>query len=373
MQKKILILYTSVGLGHKFIAQNIAYHLQQDGHEVLLHDILKVQEGLLVDVGTWIHSFINRKLPFVWRWLYFSNFVNLVGLPLRVPLAKSNSDNLYEIVKEFQPDLIISTQTTASAATASLIRQKKYSGKFIIAFSDYHFHKFWHYAEADFYFVNIEEQKQELIKLGVAEDEIEVCGITLKPLKPIDVTLLRSKLNIPQDNKVIVFGSGSLGIGFSLELLKNYLIGLSTINPKLTTLVMCGKNDQLFKNLQTLNLANVIPLGFYDNPSELYQMAEVLVTKPGGLTIAEAIQAKVKILITHTLPGQEEPNYSFLLHHGLVEPIPKVLDPKHLVSSTLEVLAKEPKSETPFASHLIQKGVEGKLIKSSINKVFHIN
>ena len=359
-------------MGHKFIAENIAYHLKQDGHEVLLHDILKVQEGLLVDVGTWIHSFINRRLPFVWRWLYFSNFVNLVGLPLRVPLAKGNSDNLYEIVKEFQPDLIISTQTTASAATASLIQQKKFSGKFIIAFSDYHFHKFWHYQEADFYLVNIEEQKQELINLGVNENDIEVCGITLKPLVQIDTEALRSKFSIPSDHKVVIFGSGSLGIGFSFDLLKNYLAGLSTINPKITTLVMCGKNEQLLKNLRAENLVNVVPLGFYTNPSELYQMADVLVTKPGGLTIAEAIQAKVKILITHTLPGQEEPNYSYLLHHGLVEPIPQILDPKHLVSSTLDVLAKEIDSETPFASQLIQRGMEGKLIKSSINKVFHI-
>jgi hypothetical protein len=114
----------------------------------------------------WHHSFINRRLPFVWRWLYFSNLVNFISLPLRVPLAKGNSQNLERIVNEFQPDCILSTQTTASAATASLIEQKKFTGKFIIAFSDFHLHKFWLYPQADFYLANIfRKYKDRLISM----------------------------------------------------------------------------------------------------------------------------------------------------------------------------------------------------------------
>ncbi len=369
--KRILILYTSVGLGHKYIAENIAYHLEQDGHDVLLHDILKVQEGFLVDVGTWLHSFINRRLPFVWRWLYFSTLVNLIGLPLRVPLAKGNSNNLYEIVKQFEPELILSTQTTASAATASLIRQQKFSGKFIIAFSDYHFHKFWQYDEADYYLVNIEEQKQELIKLGVKPELISVCGITLKPLTVTDTDQIKAELNIPQEKQVIIFGSGSLGIGFGEALLKDFLQKLVSHNSNVTVVVMCGKNESLKQRLQQENLPSVVALGFYQNPSALYQMARVLVTKPGGLTIAEALQAGIKILITHTLPGQEEPNYDYLLSHDLITPIPVPLNAESLVEKTL-ALMDGPSGETPFASQLIQKGEEGQILKSSINKLFHI-
>lgn len=375
--KKILVLYTSVGLGHKYIAENIGYHLQQGGYEVHLHDILQVQEGMMVDFGIWLHSFINRRLPFVWRWLYFSNLVNLISLPLRVPLAKSNSENLLKIVNEFKPDCILSTQTTASAAVASLIEQKKFSGKFIIAFSDYHLHKFWLYDQADLYLVNIEEQKQEMIKLGVDANKIVVCGITLRPLEPIAKQVIKNNLGLQSEadldekEKIVIFGSGSLGIGFDTNLLKSYLAKLIEQNSDINIFVMCGKNTNLKHELDSLSLPKVHALGFYKNPSELYQVGDVLLTKPGGLTIAEALQAGIKIQITHTLPGQEEPNYEYLLKNKLVAPVPQPLTADNLVSATIKLLnSDEPTSETVSAEKITLAGQEGKILKESINKLF---
>lgn len=371
MKKKILILYTSVGLGHKFIAENIAYHLEQSGHEVLLHDILQVQEGLMVDFGVWLHGFINRRLPFIWRWLYFSKVVNSIAIPLRIPLAKSNSENLEKIVVDFNPDCIISTQTTASAAVSSLIWQNKFSGKFVIAFSDYHLHEFWLYDEADMYLVNIEQQKQQMIKLGIDEEKIFVCGITLKPAIEIDEIQLRSKFNIPSTNSVVIFGSGSLGIGFSFNLLSSYLTRLTKENPNVSVIVLCGKNELLQKRLRELNFVNVMSLGFYNNPQELYAMADVLVTKPGGLTIAEALQAGIKIQITHTLPGQEEPNYEYLLNQKLVNRIPIPLNARTLTDATIQLLSSPVGSETPESIQLTQAGQEGVILRQSINSLFH--
>ncbi len=370
MNKKILVLYTSVGMGHKFIAENIGFHLKQAGHSILLHDILKVQEGKLSGVGIWLHSFVNRKLPFLWRWLYFSNLVNFVGMPLRVPLAKTNSENLCSIVQEFQPDVILSTQTTGSAATAALLQQKKFFGKFIIGFSDYHLHKFWLYDEADLYLANIEEQKQEMIKLGIPSEKIFVCGITLKPLAEISEQNLRQKLNLPLQNKVMIFGSGSLGIGFDFDLLQEFLMKCEQ-EPGLSTLVMCGKNTDLFTKLQKLQFKNIIPLGFYDNPSELYQMAHLLVTKPGGLTVAEALQAGCPILVTHTLPGQEEPNYDYLLKRELIYPKPDPLTAENLYHTAMSKLSTDKRSPTLESDKITQSGQEGKILISAVENLFH--
>ncbi len=368
--KKILILYTSVGLGHKFIAENIGYHLTQAGYNVLLHDILKVQEGLLSKFGIWLHSFVNRRLPFVWRWLYFSELVNFVGRPLRVPTARANSENLYKIVEEFKPDMILSTQTTGSAATAALINQKKFSGTFVIAFSDYHLHKFWLYEEADFYLANTTDQKLEMIQLGIQENKIAVCGITLKPLTVVSQSDLRFKLNIPPSNKIMIFGSGSLGIGFDYNLLKQFLMKANVV-PNLTTVVLCGKNTELLKRLISLNFNHILPLGFYDNPSELYQIADLLVSKPGGLTVAEALQAGCPILITHTLPGQEEPNYDYLLERELIYPKPQPLTAENLFNTAMEKLSAIQKSNTLESEKITQFGQEGKVLIESIENLFH--
>ena len=370
--KKVLVLYTSIGMGHKYIAQNIAYHLERAGYEVLLHDILQVQKGVLVDFGTWLHSFINRRLPFVWRWLYFSDLVKFIGYHLRVPLAKANSKNLFYIVKDFQPDVILSTQTTGSAATASLIEQKKFSGKFVVAFSDFHLHKFWLYPYVDLYLANIEEQKQEMMKLGIEENKIAVCGITLKPKSVVDKNVVKEKLGVSQDQRLIIFGSGSLGIGFDEKLLFDYLTALTEQNEKIFVAVMCGKNQELKSKLDKLNLKNVLPLGFYENPTELYQTAELLVTKPGGLTISEALQSGIKILVTHTLPGQEEPNYEYLLERKLIYAKPAPLSSDNLVKRTLEVLDLSPTDETEFTTQITQSGHEGEIVISAINRLFNL-
>lgn len=371
MNKKILVLYTSVGLGHKYIAENIGFHLKQAGYEVLLHDILKVQEGAMTGLGVWLHSFINRRLPFVWRWLYFSEFVNMIAIPLRVPLAKTNSENLLNIVKAFQPNAILSTQTTGSAATAALIQQKKFHGKFIIAFSDYHLHKFWLYDEADIYLANTEEQKAEMLTYHIPAEKIFVCGITLKPLVPTDAASLRAKLDIPSDHKLVIFGSGSLGIGFPPYLLKEFLQKFVKQQPDTTVLVMCGKNEQLKAQLDDLNIPNVRPLGFYMNPSELYQIADLLISKPGGLTIAEALQAGTRILITHTLPGQEEPNYDYLLSRGLIVAKPEPLTAQNLVNTAANVLSSPKPSMTEEAKKITQFGNEGKTLLTAVEKLFH--
>ncbi|HMR55127.1 MAG TPA: glycosyltransferase [Candidatus Doudnabacteria bacterium] len=371
MSKKILILYTSVGLGHKFIAENIGYYLKQAGHDVMLHDILEIQDGTMVKFGTWIHSFINRRIPSFWRWMYFSNLLNTVMSPLRLPLARTNSENLFSIVKQFSPDCILSTQTTASAATASLIRQKKFNGKFIIAFSDYHLHKFWLYDEADLYLANTEQQKQEMISLGVSDNKIIVCGITLQPKSKVNSDQLREEIGIASDKKIVVFGSGSLGIGFDYNLLKNFLAEITNKDSNIVVVVLCGKNESLKAALQDENLSNVLPLGFFQNPSRLYQVAELLVTKPGGLTIAEALQSGVKILITHTLPGQEEPNYEYLVSRNLVFSKPNPLSAKNLSDTVMTILSSEQTSNPEESQKITNFGDEGKTLIGSVNNLFH--
>lgn len=370
MKKKILVLYTSVGMGHKFIAQNMAYHLEQSGHTVLQHDILQVQEGVMTGFGIWMHSLVNRRYPFVWRWLYFSDLVNTIGTILRVPFAKANSENLLKIVNEFQPDLILSTQTTGSAATVALIQKKQFHGRFVIGFSDYHLHKLWLYEEADLYLANTEEQKTEMMELGVPREKIIVCGITLKPLPLVNAEELRFELQVPAGNKLLIFGSGSLGIGFEFSLLKDFLSFVNAEN-NLTTIVLCGKNADLKTKLEALALPNVKPLGFFDQPTRLYQIGDLLVTKPGGLTIAEALQAGIQILVTHTLPGQEEPNYDYLLERKLIHPKPEPFTAQNLFDTSMDLLSAPLESESAEAARITQRGQEGKVLITAVENLFH--
>ena len=325
MSKKVLILYTSVGLGHKTIAENIGWHLEQDGMQVKLFDILEVQSGPLVNFGTGLHSFINRKLPFVWRWLYMSKLMTLITVPFRVKLASKNTGKTKQIINEFSPDLVITTQTSASAVMAALKDSGEYKNKLVIAFSDYHFHPFWLYDQADAYLVNIVEQKQEMIKRGVGEDKIFVCGMTLKPKPEIDVASVKQRLEVPQNDKVVLLASGSLGIGSSADSLLSLINQIESklaSNISTSYIIVCGKNEAMQKELQEKNKNPKVKLfGFYTPLAELYAISDLFVTKPGGLSTAESLQMHLPLFVTHILAGQEELNYYYLRDKKLIEPV----------------------------------------------------
>ncbi len=374
MKKRILILYTSIGLGHKYIALNIAYHLEKAGFEIQLADVLKVQSGVMVSVGEWFHSLINRRFPFVWRWLYFSKLFAKVTMPFRVPLAGKNSENIQSAVREFQPDMVISTQTSASAPMAYMKQHGLFNGQFVIAFSDYHFHPYWFYEQADFYLVNIPEQAEALQKLGVKPEHIAVCGITLKPSEPTDVEAVKQKLNLA-GKKIILMGSGSLGIGFPESLLLEFAKELTTTQPDTHLVVTCGKNESMQQKLEgeaQKQSLNMTALGFYEPMAELFAVTDVFLTKPGGLTVAEALRDNVTMITTHFLPGQEELNYEYLTTRKLMQSIPQPMTAKNLASAARAAMHKKIEVENPNSIVITQKNNEGTTLIKSIENLFHI-
>lgn len=317
-KQRVLILYTSVGLGHQSIAENIGAVLGRAGFEVRLLDILKVQAGWLVSVSTRIHRFINEQLPWLWSWLYSSRLFTDLTLCLRVPLAARNCRETKLAVDDFAPHLIITTQTTASAIVAYLKRRGYYGGLFGIAFSDFHLHRYWLYREADFYLANIEEQKTEMVRLGFDPARIYVCGIMLKDRPEVCVPAVRRRFGISETDKVVLVSSGSQGLGLGYGLLDDL-----AARPNVKTLVVCGKNHEAFSRLSDrYSGTGVVVLGYHTPMDELYAIADVFVTKPGGLSTAEALRWGTPMVISHLLPGQEEYNYSYLTERGLVLPEP---------------------------------------------------
>ncbi len=310
--KKILVLYTSVGLGHKSIAENIGFYLSEAGAKVKLADIGQVQTGKFEHIIVSLHQLINKYIPFLWQWLY--DFGYYLVYPFRIFIAGFNFGAVNSLIKEFRPDMIITTQTTASAVVAYLKHKQLYTGKFGVAFSDFHLHKFWLYDQADFYLVNTEEQKEQMVILGIPLSKIFVCGITLKPKIEISISSVKENLEIPPEQKIVLVSSGSLGTGVDEELLKTL-----SDNIHIKIIVVCGKNKKLFDAL-TKNFAdtNVKVLGYYQPMQKLYAIADLFLTKPGGLSIAEGLQYNLPMIITHTLPGQEKFNLKYLLSKKFV-------------------------------------------------------
>ncbi len=372
--KKILILYTSVGLGHKSIAENIAWHLDKAGYEVKLADVLQVQQGALVNFGTTLHGFVNTRLPLLWRWLYL--YGHYIFLPFRVFTAGRNFQATKQIIDEFNPDLVITTQTSASAILEFLKRKKFYTKLWAVAFSDYHLHRYWLYPSVDFYLVNIPEQKQAMVKLHISADRIVICGMTLKSKANINLDEVRQKLGLEKTDKVVLIGSGSLGTGLSEQWLGELVLELNKLNKQNRVIIVCGKNLKFYEHLKIeLSGTPAIVLGFYTPMIELYAISSLFLTKPGGLTVAESLQWHLPMLITHWLPGQEEINYHYLTEKHLIMPKPESMEPKALAKFIDRQLAsgefKNSLAVNPNVPELTQGGQEGQAVIRAIGSMFH--
>ena len=218
-------------------------------------------------------------------------------------------------VDDFHPDIIITTQTTASEVIAYLKKQKLYTGLFGIAFSDFHLHRYWLYGQADFYLVNIEEQKQQMLKLGIPENKIFVCGMTLKPKVEASMESVKNKFGIGRQDKVVLVGSGSLGTGVDGKLISRF-----ADLPNIKVIAVCGKNEAVCQQLkkQFVGTKNISILGFYFPMDELYAITDVFITKPGGLSVSEALRWRLPMVISHFFSGQERQNFNYLLDRNLV-------------------------------------------------------
>jgi processive 1,2-diacylglycerol beta-glucosyltransferase len=319
MKKKILIFYTSVGLGHKFIAQNISLHLQDQGFETKLEDMLQIESGDLVNRAQKFYFWMHRAVPWFWGWLYKTPLTYLL-LPFRLRVAAKHSERAKQLIREYDPDMIISTEVNPSAVVAYLKKTGFYTKPFGISFSDFHIHRFWIYKEADFYLVNIKEQKEYLMrKMRVPADRILVNGIPMWP-KKIDTNAVRKKLGI-KAKKVMVVSAGSLGYGVDKYYILRLLKQIEENYNDFVLLLVCGKFQMLYNDLSKIDHENLKVYGFYTPMDELYAVSDIFIGKPGGLSTTEALLWNLPIVLTHWMAGGEELNVRYLTKNRLIMPV----------------------------------------------------
>lgn len=318
---KVLVLHTSVGAGIKATAENVAEKLSLSGlYEVRIEDIEKVESGVATNAVRNVYLTILDKVSGLWGFLYNSRIVMFLTLPLRKFIFSFKSKNILQILREFQPAIVVSTQTVPSGAMAYLKSKGLYLGKLVIVFSDYHLHPFWLYDEADLYICNIPEQVAELRRLGIDESKIKLTGtiIAEKFNKPIDREEACSQLGLLTSMPIVLMGGAGRARGSNKEIFLQLLRSPKSFQ----VVVVCGKNEELKQELLKITSPGQHPvkiLGYVENMQVLMSAASVLVYKTGGPTMAEAVVKKLPMVLTDIRPGHELINLEYLVSHRIVK------------------------------------------------------
>ncbi|MCU0597334.1 MAG: glycosyltransferase, partial [Desulfobacterota bacterium] len=56
--------------------------------------------------------------------------------------------------------------------------------------------------------------------------------------------------------------------------------------------------------------------GFVDFMDELMAVSDLLITKPGGITVSESLAAGLPMILIEPIPGQEEANADYVVEQG---------------------------------------------------------
>ncbi|MBI5383629.1 MAG: UDP-N-acetylglucosamine 2-epimerase [Verrucomicrobia bacterium] len=191
--------------------------------------------------------------------------------------------------------------------------------------TDFEAHALWMEPAVDLYCVAAEETKARLVARGAASENVLVTGIPIaaKFSAPVDAPATRKRLGLRDDLPVLLVLSGGFGMGPVRQILSE----LNKLATAVQVVVVCGRNEELRRELAVLERRHPTHvLGFVTNMHELMAAADLVLTKPGGLTSSEALALGKPMLVLNPIPGQEAANSDYLLEHGAAMKVSRTED-----------------------------------------------
>lgn len=303
---KILILSASIGSGHTKAAEAIEKTLNCEVETV---DFMSKEISSLNWLTKKIYLAALKFIPDLYDRIYKFVGARQSGIFARLLTSCTMYFPFVKLLKKFNPDAIICTHPFPEAA-ASLWKflHAKSAGKFLLAavLTDYSLHEIWIYSEVDIYFVATEKMKNELATHCRSNQEIFPAGI------PIGEEF-KFEEKISNETVTILIMGGGLGLG-SIE---ETLADLEKISMPLKILVIAGQNAKLVSRLKNLKSRHEIKIfGYVENVCELMKNSDLLITKPGALTMTEAFALGLPMILHAPIPGPEAKNAEYAIQNG---------------------------------------------------------
>src|SRR3989339_61659 len=334
--KKILYLFSDTGGGHRSAAN------------ALIAAVAKIDPKVkqeMIDVFAECSSFLNifaklyapviRYSPKLWGNLYhFWDDPKKLELLEKVATPFIQKE-LIERINLIKPNLIVSVHPMVNHLVANGLPGLPI---ITVATDPIAIHKAWVYPKVDLLVVATEEAKKLAIEYGMPEEKIKVLGLPINPrfIEKKKKREVRKMLGLLEKVPTILFMGGGEGSGGMGKL-------VTTVDEKVKNIqmiVICGRNNLLLNKLSKARFQHPAKVvGFTDQVPMLMDAADIIVTKGGPGSIAEAMAKDLPMIITSWLPGQEEANVKFVEEAGIgfVETAPdRVADKVNILLKTKE-------------------------------------
>lgn len=324
--KNILIFYASYGGGHlnaaKSIYECISNHYENNSIELI--DCMKYVNKTVEKLSTVAYREAAKKAPWVWGKIYSDSQKG----PLAHLSSRSNkimAIKLLRLLREKNPDLIISTHPFSSQMCSYLKRKGKITAKIATIMTDFAPHDQWLVGSqyVNYFFVAHDAMKSSLIEKGLPDKKVFSTGIPLSNrfFLDYDKNILLNDFGLSSDKfTILFFAGGRFGLGKKntykiLEDIARYMDDVQVI-------AISGKNKKMFDSFNSTirkyhREHDMKVMEFTDKVPELMHISDIVISKPGGLTTSECLVCGLPMIVINPIPGQEEQNAEFLENSNL--------------------------------------------------------
>lgn len=317
--KSFLIIAASIGSGHIKAAEAIAEALKNKYPDSRI-EIVDFTEWHISGATAFMkkaYLAMLRVVPNLYEVMYKFTGGRAGGISVQNLISAVTRRNVEALVKKFKPDAVICTHPFPAGATAWYKETRKTNFLFGVMITDYSVHQMWIYQGVDCYFVARESMKNDLIAAGLFAEQIHVTGIPIagKFLRLEPKYLILKRFSLTDTMPVILMMGGGLGLG-GVEMA---LEKLERVEKRLQILVIAGKNEELKQSVDekvSISHHKIFSWGYCSEVAELMSVADLLITKPGALTITEALVSELPMLLHDPIPGPETDNAVYAARRG---------------------------------------------------------
>ena len=305
----ILILTGKFCMGHWSASKSLAQQLLDayPGARVRIEDLVTYS---MPEISEAVYKGYNLLVTY--GPALFNAYYKLTeNAPARVCFGGHFVEKLEELLRETGPDVVIATHPFCAQVVS---RYKAASGSqlpLLTCVTDISAHSEWICDRTDCYMVGSTEVRDRLAEKGVDPSRICVTGIPVRAEFLAPRRGARRVRGSHEPRRLLIMGGG-LGL---MPRKDSFYEALNAL-PNVRTTIITGSNQKLYDRLAG-KYPNIEVLGFTDRVYEYMAASDLVLTKPGGITMFESIFSELPILAWEPFLEQEKNNARFLVKRGM--------------------------------------------------------
>ncbi|MDD5565693.1 MAG: glycosyltransferase [Candidatus Omnitrophica bacterium] len=318
-RKRILLMYITEISGHHSATLAIEQAIKKlsADTEILNINGFNYTNPIAEKIVGRLYMTVIKRTPKVWDYLYDNPSILKRIKRIKDAIHRLNSPKFHSLFHDFKPDIVACSQAYPCGMVADYKKTYRCNTPLVAILTDFVPHSYWIYDTINYYVSPSDEVTRRLAEKGIPLDKIKTFGIPFDPKfnEPVDKKIAAARHNLkPHYGTLLIMGGGH-GLGPIEKILKS----LDRVQGDFQEIVVTGSNRKLYHSLKKKikrYKKHIALLGYANNINELMSIADVIITKPGGITTSEAMAKQLPMIIVNPLPGQEASNTVYLTEKG---------------------------------------------------------